>query len=335
MPQRTPSAAPSSAPAAASGAYEKATFQTVWALMSPNTWVAALAPVPVGAALAFGLTRAGYPTLFEVGLNTRSLGVFLLMLVTATLMQSAANALNDYADFKKGTDTAENSVDLADVPLVSSNVDPRTGLHVAIGCLVAAAFTGGLVVAIAGWTLLWIGLIGAVTVVLYSSGKTPLSFLPLGEVISGSVMGLLIPFATYYALTGVLEWIVLLYALPTFLTIAMIMQTNNTCDIERDTAAGRRTAPMLLGAKLSAGVMAAAHLIAWLTVGAVVGTYFPWGLPLVGLGVFFAGSKIVDVLMVEYTHLVRPESMKRAVSLTALNAAVYVAAIVIGAIARG
>ena len=317
------------------GTYDKPTFETVRALMAPNTWAAALSSVPVGAALAFGLTRVGYPTLHEVGLNVRSLSVFLLMLVTATLMQSAANALNDYADFKKGTDTAENSVDLADVPLVSSNVDPKTGLQVAVGCLVVAAFTGGLVVAIAGWTLLWIGLVGAVAVILYSSGKTPLSYLPLGEFVSGTVMGLLIPFATYYALTGVLEWLVLAYAMPTFLTIAMIMQTNNTCDIERDTAAGRHTVPILFGAQVSAGVMAAAHLLAWLTVGAVVGTFFPWGLPVVGLGVFFAGGKIVDVLMTEYSYLTRPAAMRRASMLTALNAAAYVVAILIGAIARG
>lgn len=315
--------------------YDRVTAKTVLALMAPNTWAAGIAPVVVGASLAFALPRAGFDALHAVGANGRTATVFALMLVTSLLMQSAANALNDHADYAKGTDTAENSVDLADVPLVSTNVHPRTGLRVAVGCLVAAAFTGGIVTAYAGWTLLWIGLVGAVAVVLYSSGKTPISYLPLGEVVSGAVMGLLIPLATYFALTGVLEWSVLALALPTFLTIGAILMTNNTCDIARDRKAGRRTLPILLGARRSAQVMAAAEAIAVLVAADAVGTYATWGLPAMAIGLALLLRPITATARDEYNYLVRPLRMKRVSGVTFLLALTYSVSLLIGALLNG
>ena len=316
--------------------YERVTAKTVIALMAPNTWAAGIAPVLVGAALAFALPRSGFAdSVYSVGLNARSIVVFALMLVTSLLMQSAANALNDHVDYAKGTDTAENSVDLADVPLVSTNVDPGTGLHVAVGCLIAAAFTGGIVTVYAGWTLLWIGLAGAVAVVLYSSGKTPISYLPLGEVVSGSVMGLLIPLATVFALTGVLNWSVLLLALPTFLTIGAILMTNNTCDIVRDRHAGRRTLPILLGERTSALVMAGAEALALTVVAWGVGALAPWGLPVVAVGTLMLARPVTGTARDEYNYLVRPLRMKRVSGVTALLALTYTIALVTGALLNG
>lgn len=315
----------------ASQPYERATIKTVIALMAPNTWSAALTAVPVGLALAYALPRAGFPAIQVIGFTWRTLGIFLLMQVTAILMQSAANALNDWVDFRKGTDTVENSVDLADVPLVSTNVNPRTGLDVAIGCLVGALITGLIVTVWAGWTLLVLGIVGALAVVLYSSGKTPISYLPLGEVVSGSVMGLLIPLATYYALTGYLDYRVLLFALPTFLTIGTIMQTNNTCDIARDVEAGRQTLPILLGHDWSARVMAGSQVLALAIVAVAVTITHPYGLPIVIAGVLWATDPILATLRGEFNHLTRPGAMKRAAMLTYLTAATYVAALLIGA----
>ncbi|MFR1639838.1 MAG: prenyltransferase [Eggerthellaceae bacterium] len=83
--------------------------------------------------------------------------------------------------------------------------------------------------------------------VLYSAGKTPISYLPIGELVSGFVMGGLIPLASYQALTGALDLRALLWAVPTILGVGLIMFTNNTCDVEKDVESGRRTLSVLLG----------------------------------------------------------------------------------------
>ena len=113
--------------------------------------------------------------------------------------------------------------------------------------MAAAALPGLWVVYQRGVAPLVIGLLGGAVIVCYSFGKLPISYLPLGELVSGVVMGGLIPLAVYDALTGCLCPQVLWSASPLILGIALIMFSNNLCDIERDLPAGRRTLPCLLG----------------------------------------------------------------------------------------
>lgn len=102
----------------------------------------------------------------------------------------------------------------------------------------------------AGFIPLVIAIIGAIVVVLYSAGKTPISYLPIGEATSGIVMGGLIPLASFYVLaSGSLDFAIVVMSLPQIIGIALIMMTNNTCDIEKDIDSKRRTLPVCLGRK--------------------------------------------------------------------------------------
>ena len=161
-------------------------------------------------------------------------------------LKDSVNALNDYADFVKGTDTLDNSPDPTDAVIVYG-LKPETAKRLGIGYLLAAFLTGTYVCFRCGVIPLVIGLIGALVILAYSSGKTPISYLPLGELVSGFVMGGLITLAGVYMQTGVLRFSVLAEALPVIIGIGMIMFSNNGCDIERDIPAGRRTLPCLIG----------------------------------------------------------------------------------------
>jgi 1,4-dihydroxy-2-naphthoate octaprenyltransferase len=171
-------------------------------------------------------------------------GVLLLIVI---LMQSSANTLNDYYDFVKGLDTKENSDDPEDAVLVYNAVKPASVLRLALGFLAAAGLLGLYVVVSSGPAPLLAGLAGAAAVIFYSASPLPVSFLPLGELISGFVMGGLIPFGVYTALTGRLDFSILLFSVPCVIGVGLVMMTNNLCDIERDHAAGRKTLPVLLG----------------------------------------------------------------------------------------
>ena len=68
-----------------------------------------------------------------------------LLLLICILMQASVNTFNDYFDFIKGTDTAEDNVEASDSVLVYNDVNPRSALGLAIGFL-AVAFLLGLYV---------------------------------------------------------------------------------------------------------------------------------------------------------------------------------------------
>ncbi len=205
-------------------------------LAAPHTWPATILPVLVATACA-------------ACVSSISIIMVCVLLVICLLMQSAVNTFNDYYDYKKGTDTKEDNVEPSDSVLVYNNVNPRSALTLAIVFLAAAFALGIYVIVIAGWIPLVIAVIGAAFVVLYSAGKTPISYLPIGELISGVVMGGLIPLACYQALTGVFNWWMLLWSIPTICGVGLIMFTNNACDIEKDIRSNRHTLAVVLGRK--------------------------------------------------------------------------------------
>ena len=203
-------------------------------LAAPHTWPAAIMPTLVALCVASNSSPL-------------SVTMSITLLVIVTLMQSAVNTFNDYYDYVKGSDSEDDFVDPSDAVLVYNDVDPKAALKLAIGMLVCAFALGIYAIVKAGFVPLVIALIGALFVVLYSAGKSPISYLPLGEAVSGIVMGGLIPLAVYQVVTGKLDFSMLLLAIPTIIGVGLIMFTNNTCDIERDVPSGRKTLPVLLG----------------------------------------------------------------------------------------
>ena len=241
-------------------------------LAAPHTWPAAIMPVLVAAACALA--------------NTGSLdvGMAWLLLLICILMQASVNTFNDYFDFIKGTDTAEDNVEECSSTTTSIRARPRAG-HRLSG---RGPFLLGLYV-------VWKGnssssrLSEPVIVVMYSGGKTPLSYLPVGEAVSGIVMGGLIPLACYQVLSGTFTFMALLWAAPTIIGVGLIMMTNNTCDIEKDIEASRRTLPVLLGRE-KARTLYHALMVVWvLAILAIIGIWFPRGivvLPFLALGCY-------------------------------------------------
>lgn len=230
-------------------------------LAAPHTWPAAILPCLIAVCAA------------SVFSETVSISLAITLLAICILMQSAVNTFNDYYDFVKGADSLDDNVEESDATLVYNNVNPRAARNLALGFLAAAFVLGSYAIYCAGWIPLAIGAIGAFFVVVYSAGKTPISYLPLGEAVSGIVMGGLIPLACYQVLTGCLDFVVLLWAVPEIIGVGLIMLTNNTCDREKDLESGRRTLPCLLGRKRALKLYHAS-LIVWVCAIAAICTIF-------------------------------------------------------------
>lgn len=99
--------------------------------------------------------------------------------------------------------------------------------------LVLAALLAVPAIVHAGWAPLLVGIVGAVCVLTYSGGIVPISYLPIGEFVSGFVMGGLIPLGIVATACSAFDFTVLIAAMPLIIGIGLIMMTNNTCDIEK------------------------------------------------------------------------------------------------------
>ena len=288
--------------------YSPLTPSLAFQLAAPHTWVAAIMPV---------LFSIEYSAITYSG--KVSILLALILLAICILMQSAVNVLNDYFDFKKGTDSAENSSDDAfDAVLVYNNLNPKSVCALAIGFLIVAAGMGFYLVYLTGWILLVIGLIGALIVFLYSGGKTP-----IGELVSGFVMGGLIPLACCYTLSGVFEPLVLLVALPFIFGIGMILFTNNTCDIEKDINAQRKTISVVLGRDMAPNYYHVAILVWIVLIAVLVGLFYPTGMPIVMIMVLAAFPVLRAILNNPLNQKTRDAAMSQIVMLNVILGAFY------------
>ena len=282
-------------------------------LAGPHTWVAAVTPILLAYTYT-GITYSGNINFF----------LALILLIISVAMQSAVNILNDYFDFKKGTDSLENSSeDAFDAVLVYHNINPKTVLIYAIALLVVAGALGIYLVIITGWPLLVIGILGALAVVLYSAGRTPISYLPIGEFVSGIVMGGLITLASCYVLSGILDLRVLLISLPCIVGIGMILFTNNTCDIEKDILAHRKTLSVVLGRQTAMRIYRTTIVLWLLIIIAIVGIFYAPGMPFLLLLVLAAFPTMRSIFANPINQKSRDGAMAQIITLNILFIAFY------------
>lgn len=217
--------------------YNRFTARHALWLAAPHTFAASVCPAVFG--------------ILYCGIRGIPLGVFrgILVILACVLLQSAVNTFNDYADFVNGTDSAEDHVEASDSVLVFGGVDPAQVKKLGVVYLLAGLFLGLMASLRELPVPVLIGALGGMTVLFYSGGPHPLSGLPLGEVVSGVVMGGLIPLGTVSCGDGRVHGELFFYSLPLMIGIGLIMMTNNGCDIEKDIRAGRRTLPAALGRK--------------------------------------------------------------------------------------
>ena len=179
-------------------------------------------------------------------------------------------------------------MEVNDAVLIYGNIAPRSALILGIVYMAAGAVLGLASCIGSGMVPVIIGIIGAVVILIYSGGPVPVSYLPIGEIVSGFVMGGLIPLGIGGCADGRIHWQLLFYAFPMIMGIALIMMSNNGSDIEKDRKAGRQTFPVCIGRERTL-VLYRYMIVSWATLVIVM--------PVTLLGVTGLVSAVLVVLV--------------------------------------
>lgn len=170
---------------------------------------------------------------------------FVLALIGTMCLQTTANLVNEYYDFRRGAE--EHKVAGQSMVIKQGVLTPREVATGAVVSLLAGCLIGLYLLFTSGTLLLWIGLGGVIVAVAYTAGPFPLAYNGLGEIAAGIFMGPMIVLGAYYVMAksvyGNLIWI----SLPIALTVAAILHANNIRDIDSDRAVNKRTLAVMLG----------------------------------------------------------------------------------------
>lgn len=269
----------------------------------PKTLTGAAAPVLMGGALALhemeSVDYCRHSCLWSVGDVLPSLDAFtselshsaflpfLLCLVFAFVMQMDSNFVNDYFDFKKGTDREDRLG--PERACAQGWVTPKA-MRVAIALTTTLACLVGLPLILwGGLELVAVGLLCVLFCFLYT---TCLSYRGYGDLLVLVFFGVVPVCMTDYVLTGTTDWAILTASVACGLATDCLLMVNNYRDRNQDAVSGKRTLVVRYGKSFGLGMYlwlgVAAFILGALSLYGVTGRWYSFVLLLLYLSLHVA-----------------------------------------------
>jgi len=204
-----------------------------WLLaIRPHTLPAAIAPVLIGSAMAFG----------DGGFHAPSA---LVALLAALSIQIGTNLANDYFDFKKGADRADR---LGPQRVTQTGlITPRVVLWAALFFFALAALASVYLTYRAGMCIPIIAAASIISGIFYTAGPRPLGYLGLGDLFVLIFFGPVAVGGTYFVQTLEINWAVIVAGFAPGLLSMAILAVNNLRDIDTDRRANKLTLAVRFG----------------------------------------------------------------------------------------
>lgn len=178
---------------------------------------------------------------------------FLLALLGVMCLQTTANLVNEYMDFKRGSDVHKQAGQ--SMALQNKLLTEREVLTGAILSTLAGIAIGLYLLSQSGVWLWAIGIGGVLIAITYTAGPFPLAYNGLGEVSAGIFMGPMIVLGAYYVMNPAMPadkaLQLTLLSFPIMFTTAAILHANNIRDLEADKAANKRTLAVTFGREIA------------------------------------------------------------------------------------
>lgn len=196
----------------------------------PRTLFASICPVLMGFIAVGGMPR---PVVAAV------------TLLCGVSLQVLSNLINDYYDFRRGSDKAGRvgpSRALAEG--LVTEVQMRRACLIALGLSVAE---GIYLVLTGGWVILAIGVLSIFFAWIYTATPHSLSYLGIADIVCFLFYGPVATVGTAWLQTGRFSLTALMLGCVCGCVAVCVLATNNIRDIEDDRAVGKRTFPVRFG----------------------------------------------------------------------------------------
>lgn len=236
-------------------------------IIRPQTLFASLCPVLVGLMVAHKL------------IDCSSSFACLTAVLTATCalaLQVLSNLINDYYDYKRGTDK-QGRVGFKRA-LAEGTVTERAMRWACLVCLAVSIVLGAVLCLTGGWTIVVIGITAILFAWLYTATPYSLSYLGIADVFVFLYYGVIATWGTVWlqfkAAGQELDFgeTMPVYAGAVCGLISMcVLFINNIRDVDDDRAVGKRTLPVRFGKSAALGmlgvVVALMPMFVWLAFG--------------------------------------------------------------------
>ena len=134
--------------------------------------------------------------------------------------------------------------------------------------------------------LLLLGVIGLLASITYSLGPAPYIVLPIGEFVSGLLVGGLSSLVAFWLQAGFLNISAFAYAFICMMLTVFLMSTNNTGDYDKDLGV-RKTWPHVIGFRRSILILIPESILVLFTWTYLGFTVLTWWQTLIGFILFF------------------------------------------------
>ncbi len=199
----------------------------------------------------FSLAKSARPFSLVVAVVSCGLGIFMglremaspLLLVVAVLvagllLQVGVNLINDKGDLGRFSESGDKRRSRSQILF-----NYRLGL-VSFGIAIGIGLA---LVALRGWVLLAIGVVGVAGAFAYTTEPINYKRRGMGVVLVFWLMGVLMVEGAYLAVTGDLSWSVFWHSLPVSCLISLLLLSNEIRDYERDQEEGVATLTVRIG----------------------------------------------------------------------------------------
>lgn len=202
----------------------------------PKTLWAAVSPVLIGTAMAFGDAKGAWLPAAAA-------------LFGAVMIQVGTNFANDYFDYRTGADAGPR---LGPLRVTQAGlVRPETMRAAFCLAFFLAALAGAYLTWHAGWPIAVIAVVSIASGILYTAGPYPLGYIGLGDVFVLIFFGPVSVGGTYYVQALEINTAVLVAGLAPGLFSVAILTVNNLRDISGDETAGKRTLAVRFGRRFA------------------------------------------------------------------------------------
>ena len=222
-----------------SGVAVRAGSPAAWLVaVRPRTLLVAISPVLVGAALGWQRTGA------------LDLGVSLVVLAAALLMQVVSNLQNDVGYTVRGGESTGTRTGLPRATAMGWLGARQVRAAIVVAALVATG-VGIALVAYRGWPVLAIGAASLLAALAYMGGPRPIAYTPYGELTVFVFFGLVAVNGSDWVFSGSIGTASVIASAAIGSLAAAALALNNHRDIAHDRLVGRRTFAVRQGAAAS------------------------------------------------------------------------------------